>query len=125
MKKNRPVYLDLSTIKLPITAYVSITHRISGVILLGGILLLFWMFDASLRSESSFDELQQQLATPLVSVVIWLVLVALAWHFWMGIRHLVMDLGYGESLRGGRISSFLGIAAFVVSALALAGWILW
>lgn len=125
MNKNRPVNLDFSTIKLPITAYVSIAHRISGVVLLGGVLLLFWMFDLSLRSESGFQELQQVLTQIWVKLALWLVLTALAFHFWMGIRHLIMDLGFGESLHGGRISAQLSLALFVLSSVAAAGWVIW
>ncbi|MDA9840068.1 succinate dehydrogenase, cytochrome b556 subunit, partial [Porticoccaceae bacterium] len=33
MDKKRPVNLDIGTIKLPITSYVSILHRVSGVIM--------------------------------------------------------------------------------------------
>lgn len=125
MNKNRPVNLDLSTIKLPITAYVSIAHRVSGVVLLGGVLLLFWMFDLSLRSEDGFQTLQQLMAGVWFKVALWLVLSALAFHFWMGIRHLIMDLGFGESLRSGQISAKLSLVLFVLSAIAAAGWVIW
>lgn len=125
MNKNRPVNLDFSTIKLPITAYVSIAHRVSGVVLLGGVLLLFWMFDLSLRSEDGFQTLQQLMAGVWFKVALWLVLSALAFHFWMGIRHLIMDLGFGESLRSGQISAKLSLVLFVLSAIAAAGWVIW
>lgn len=125
MNKNRPVNLELSTIKFPIPAIVSITHRISGSILLGGILVLLWMFDASLSSEDSFSQLKVLLANIWVKLVLWLILSALAYHLVMGLRHLMMDLGIGESLRGGRIGASLAmITAFVLIVLA-GGWLLW
>ena len=125
MKSQRPVNLDLTTIKFPITAIVSITHRISGGVGLVGILLLFWMFDLSLRSEDGFQALQQLLSEVWFKVALWLVLSALAFHFWMGVRHFIMDLGFGESLRGGQISAKLSLVLFVLSAIAAAGWVIW
>ncbi len=125
MNKQRPVNLDLSTIKFPITAIVSITHRITGVVLLGGILVLMWMLDASLTSEESFNELRELMANPLAKVVLWGVLAALAYHLVMGIRHMFMDLGIGESLSGGQTGAKLALALAIVLILAAAGWLVW
>lgn len=125
MNKKRPVNLDLSTIKFPITAIVSITHRISGVALLGGILVLMWMLDASLASEESFNELRQVMGNSLAKVVIWAVLAALAYHLVMGIRHMFMDLGIGESLKGGQIGAKLALTVAIVLILVAAGWLVW
>lgn len=125
MNNKRPVNLDLSTIKFPITAIVSITHRISGVVLLGGILVLMWMLDASLTSEESFAELRQILSNPLAKVVLWAVLAALAYHLVMGIRHMFMDLGIGESLKGGQTGAKVALSLAIVLILAAAGWLVW
>lgn len=125
MNKQRPVNLDLSTIKFPITAIVSITHRITGVVLLGGILVLLWMLDASLASEESFSELRELMANPLAKVVLWGVLAALAYHLVMGIRHMFMDLGIGESLKGGQAGAKLALTVAIVLILAAAGWLVW
>lgn len=67
MKDNRPVNLDIGTIKLPITAYASILHRISGVVLFVAVGILLWMLDASLASEESFNSLKQGLTHPFSS----------------------------------------------------------
>ncbi len=52
------------------------------------------------------------------------VLAVLAFHFVAGIRHLLMDFGVGETLRGGRIGAQ---ASFVVAAalIVLAGVWIW
>lgn len=123
MNKTRPVNLDLSTIKFPITAVVSITHRISGVIMLAGILVLMWMLDASLTSEESFVKLTELLEMPLVKLVVWAVLASLAYHTVMGLRHLIMDLGIGESLEGGRLGAKLAMAVAILLIIAAAGWV--
>lgn len=125
MNKNRPVNLDISTIKLPVTALVSILHRISGVILLAGTLILLWMLDTSLESEASFNALKELLQNPLCMFVVWGVLAALAYHTVMGVRHLVMDMGYWESLAGGTTSAKVALVLSVILIIAAAGWIIW
>lgn len=125
MNKNRPVNLELSTIKFPVTAIVSILHRISGVILLGGVLVLMWMLDASLASEESFESLVNLLAHPIAQFIIWGVLAALAYHLLAGIRHLVMDMNVGEGLEAGRWTARLVLAGSVLLIIAAGVWILW
>lgn len=125
MNKKRPVNLDLSTIKFPIPAIVSITHRISGVIALGGILVLFWMLHRSLVSQESFNQLKELLGATWMKVLVWLIVSTFAYHLVMGVRHLIMDMGAGESLRGGRVGGILAlVVAFVLIVLA-GGWLLW
>ena len=125
MNKNRPVNLDISTIQLPITAYVSILHRASGAFLLAGVLVLMWMLDASLTSKESFEELKAMLNQPLLKVVVWSVVAGLGYHLAMGIRHLVMDMGIGESLEGGILGAKIALAVAVILIVASAGWIIW
>lgn len=124
MNKKRPVNLDLSTIKLPVTAYVSILHRISGVALFGGVAVLLWLLDASLESEESFLAMQDVIANPIFKFVIWGVLAILAYHTVAGVRHLTMDGGVGESLRGGRIGAKL-VVVLAIILIVLAGVWVW
>jgi len=116
--------LDLSTVNFPVTAIVSILHRVSGVVLLGGVILLLYMLDMSLSSEETFLQLTEVLAFPAVKIVLWLVLAALAYHFVAGVRHLIMDMGVGESLQGGKLGAriSLGLAAVLI---VMAGVWLW
>lgn len=123
MKTNRPVNLDISTIKLPVTAYVSILHRVSGVVLLAGVLVLLYMLDMSLSSEESFAELKEFLAFPLVKIILWAVLAALAYHFVAGVRHLIMDMGIGESLEGGKLGAKISLVLAGVLIIATGVWI--
>lgn len=123
MNKSRPVNLDLSTVRLPITAYVSILHRVSGVVMLGGILLLVWMLDISLSSSEGFSELQAILAETWAKVVLWLVLAALTYHLVAGVKHLVMDMGIGETLEGGKLGAKLTLAAFFVLVILEGVWL--
>jgi succinate dehydrogenase / fumarate reductase cytochrome b subunit len=123
VKKNRPVNLDISTIQLPITAYVSILHRASGVILFAGLAVLLWALENSLASAEQFNALKDSLNNPMCQFIIWATLAALAYHMVAGIRHLIMDLGIGESLEGGQNGAKIALfVAFIIIAL-LGAWI--
>ena len=123
MNKNRPVNLDISTIHLPITAYVSILHRVSGVVLFAGVAVLLWILEASLTSEASFVELKEHFQSPLCQLVLWATLAALAYHMVAGIRHLIMDAGVGESLEGGQNGAKIAIVVAAIIIAALGVWI--
>lgn len=112
MKDKRPVNLDIGSFHLPLTSYTSITHRITGVILFVGIAILLWLLDRSLASPAGFDSLRESL---LVKLLLWGVLSALAFHTVAGVRHLLMDVGVGESKTGG----FQGARATIVISLIL------
>ena len=123
VNSQRPVNLDLRTIKLPITAYTSILHRVSGVILFLGIVIVLFALDKSLASEEGFAEVQACLASPLAKLIIWGLLSALLYHLVAGVRHLIMDLGVGESLEGGKLGSKIVIVVSVVVILLAGVWI--
>ena len=124
MKSQRPVNLDLRTIKLPITAYTSILHRISGVILFVGLAVLLYALDKSLASEEGFEQVKACMTSPLAKLVIWGLLSALLYHLVAGVRHLIMDMGIGETLEGGALGSQIVIAVSAV-VIVLAGVWIW
>jgi len=123
VNSQRPVNLDLRTIKLPVTAYTSILHRISGVILFVGLIVLLYGLDMSLASEESFEELKACLTSPLAKLVTWGLLSALLYHLVAGIRHLIMDAGVGETLEGGKTGSKIVIAVAVVLIVLAGVWV--
>ncbi|MFZ2290688.1 MAG: succinate dehydrogenase, cytochrome b556 subunit [Halopseudomonas yangmingensis] len=123
MNSKRPVNLDLRTIQLPITAYTSIAHRISGVILFLAIALMLWMLELSLSSEAGFEQVKTLMQNPLVKFITWGVVSALLYHLVAGIRHLVMDAGIGEGLESGKLGSKIVIAVSVVLIVLLGVWI--
>ena len=94
--KKRPVNLDLGTIRLPVTSYVSILHRISGVITFFGLAVMLWLLDLTLDSEHSFNMLTALVAHLAVTFFVWGSLIALASHTVAGIRHLVLAFGLGD-----------------------------
>ena len=124
MNSKRPVNLDLATIKLPLPAYTSIVHRITGVILFVGLAFLFSAFDSSLESEASFNAVKETLQeSAFAKFVLWGLLSALAYHLVAGIKHLIMDLGYGETLEGAQKGAKAVIAISAVLILFLGVWL--
>ena len=61
-RDTRPVNLDLGTIDLPVTAYASITHRVTGVVMFFSSFLMLWALDQSLYSEASFNAVEAVLS---------------------------------------------------------------
>ncbi len=126
MKTERPVYLSLSpaNFRWPVTAIASITHRITGVALFAGTAYLLYLLGLALESPAGFEQAREVLNAPFASFLMLLVLAALAYHFFAGIKHLVMDLHYWYSMEAGRISS---ISVFVLTGVAtlLAGVWIW
>ncbi|WPO98606.1 succinate dehydrogenase, cytochrome b556 subunit [Pseudomonas sp. HR96] len=123
MNSQRPVNLDLRTIKLPVTAYTSILHRISGVILFVGIAIMLYALGKSLGSEEGFGEVKAFMTSALVKLVIWALLSALLYHLVAGLRHLIMDTGIGETLEGGKLGSKIVIAVSLVLIVLAGVWI--
>ena len=124
VKDKRPVNLDIGTFDLPITAYVSILHRISGVISVLGVAVLLWILDASLSSEESFNAIKAGAGSFICKLIVWAVLSALIYHTVAGIKHLIMDLGIGETLEGGVLGSKIAIAVSII-LIALTGVCIW
>ena len=123
MKDNRPVNLDISTIKFPLAAITSITHRITGVILLIGFGFLLYLLQLSLESESGFALAQGLLSGPIVKLLTWAVMACLIYHFIAGCKHLLMDLGIGETNEGAQIGSWLVVVFSAVGILIAGVWI--
>ncbi len=109
--------------RLPLTAWTSIAHRASGVFLFAGMAVLIWALDASLASPESFASLQECLANPLAKLVIWAVVAGLIYHSVAGVKHLVMDLGVGETMEGGTLGAKVVLAVSAVLIVLAGVWI--
>jgi len=117
--QGRPVFLDLTKIRLPINALVSILHRITGVLLILSIPLVFWLFQLSLAGPEGFEQALGVLGHPvgLLLLLGWLWL--LMHHFFVGIRFLLVEVGVGETRKGGRDTAWSALIAGIVSAILL------
>lgn len=123
MNKKRPVNLDIGTIQLPLAALTSITHRISGVIVFVGIAILLYLFDVSLASEADFNSLSAISSSLLSKFIVWGILTALAYHMVAGCKHLLMDMGIGETKEGGPLAAKITLVVSVVLAVLIGVWL--
>jgi succinate dehydrogenase / fumarate reductase cytochrome b subunit len=111
MSEQRPVYLNLIKIRLPLPGIVSFAHRITGVILFLSLPFAVYLLDLSVESEQSFAEVQQILKQPLMLFVQILLLWSLAHHFFAGIRFLLIDAEIGVEKTQARLGSWLVLLA--------------
>lgn len=114
---TRPVYLNLLKIRQPITALVSIGHRISGVLLFIAIPLMIWMLDQSLQSPQQYQQIATLYGQPLMKLVILLLTWAAAHHFFAGIRFLFIDIDWGVDLATARRTATAAIGCGVAGVL--------
>ena len=119
--------IDLMSIKsynFPVTAISSILHRISGVVLLVAVPLVVAGMNYSLAGPNGYEFVVNLLTASWLSIFFWLFLSAITYHVCAGVRHMIMDIGYGESLKVARATSMTVITLGVLSAV-LWGWFLW
>ena len=107
LAKKRPEFRnihalqDLPTYRLPPAGWVSILHRISGLLMFLLLPFILWMFDKSLSSEISFETFKAAFNVGIGFVPGWLiklVTLAIIWaslhHLIAGLRHLWMDVSH-------------------------------
>lgn len=123
MNRPRPINLNLLTIRFPLPAIVSILHRVSGVVLFLSIPLVLWGLSLTLTPDG-FDAFQDAYDSFFVKFFLWLMLVPFCYHLIAGIRHLLMDIHIGDTLKAGRASARYVILAAIL-LIILAGVWLW
>ena len=99
--RNINALKDLPTYRMAPAAWVSILHRISGVLMFLLLPFIIWMFDKSLSSEISFETFKAAFNSGIGFVPGWfikLVTLAIMWaylhHLIAGLRHLFMDVNH-------------------------------
>ena len=120
---TRPVNLQLTTFRLPIAAITSILHRIAGVVLVFGAGYFTYLLSLTLESPESFDWVFHAVRNTYHGLLVWVVLTAVSYHFFAGIRHLLMDFHIGITLRVSRISSWSVLLISGVVSIGLGWWI--
>lgn len=124
MSASRPKHLNLMQIRLPLPAFVSILHRVSGTILFLVLPLLLSLLSSSLESQQSFTAFKAWIGNPLVKIVLVGLLWAYLHHFCAGIRHLAMDLNIGLELETARATSYAVLAVSLLLTGVIGG-LLW
>ena len=115
MNQNRPLSPHLQVYKPQVTSVLSIFHRMTGVALSVGLMLLVgWIFSLSF-GENIFKYYSYFLGSWLGLLVMFSFTFALSYHFCNGVRHLFWDAGYGYEISTVYKS---GLAVVIVSLLS-------
>ena len=104
-----------------ITSGLSILHRLTGIALAVGSILLAWWLIAVAAGGRVFAATHALIASPVGVLLLFLWSVAFFYHLCNGIRHLVWDAGYGFEIRKAHLSGYAVLVATVV--LTLLAWL--
>ena len=118
---NHPVSPHLQIYRLPLTAILSITHRLTGVFLAFGCLLLVWLLAAGAQGGEAYEALVVHYQAWYGQIFVLGFLFSLYLHFCNGIRHLFWDVGYGFELETVDLTAKLAIA--MALGLTVVTWI--
>lgn len=115
---ERPLSPHLQVYRPQITSVLSIVHRLTGVALTLGTLLLTWWLVSAAYGPDAFAHAQAFFASWLGQLLLWAFTFALFYHLGNGIRHLAWDFGWGFELSQLRASG-LAMLAFAVAGSLL------
>jgi len=119
-RRARPLSPHLQIYRLPLTAVLSILHRITGVALSVGLLLLIYWLAALAAGPQAYQSAQAILGSWLGLLVLFGFSVGLFYHLCSGIRHLFWDGCLGLDLKTSEFTARLVVVATVV--LTLVAW---
>ncbi|HSR71784.1 MAG TPA: succinate dehydrogenase, cytochrome b556 subunit [Kiloniellales bacterium] len=120
--RQRPLSPHLQIYRPQLTSVLSILHRLTGVGLAFGTLLLIYWLVAIAAGPEAYRTAQAVIGSFLGRLLLFGWTVALFYHLCNGIRHLVWDAGYGYELATLYRTGWLVVGATV--ALSLLSWIL-
>lgn len=116
---NRPKYLNLIQIRLPVPGIVSIAHRISGVLMFLAIPFFAYLLQLSIDSERGFREASLLMDDMLVKLALFCLIWSLLHHLFAGIRYLLIDMDVGVERPAARASAMMVIIAGIVAAVVI------
>jgi succinate dehydrogenase / fumarate reductase cytochrome b subunit len=119
--ENRPLSPHLQVYQPQLTSVMSIMHRLSGIALaIGTLLLVYWLVSAAAGPEA-FASAQSFIGSLLGYLLLLGWSVALFYHLANGIRHLFWDAGVGFELAQAYRSGWAVVIA--TAALTVLAWI--
>ena len=119
---NRPLSPHLQVYKPQITSALSILHRLTGVALAVGTLILVYWLVAAAAGPEAYLEAREVLDSWLVKLILFGFTFALFYHLANGIRHLCWDLGFGFEITTVALTGKIVLAA--AGLLTLVAWML-
>lgn len=124
LKATRPVFFDLTKIQMPVGAVTSITHRVTGMLLVIGTPFCIYLLDMSLQGPPGYLQVMTLLDEMPVKGLLIVLAWALAHHLLAGVRHLLSDIDIGSQLPAARRSAWVVNVGGVAVALVAAGLLL-
>ena len=118
---NRPLSPHLQVYKPQLTSVLSITHRLTGVALSAGLVLLVYWLLALAAGAESFSTARALMGSWIGQLVLLGFSFALFYHLCNGLRHLFWDAGLGLELRSAYASGWAVVV--VAAALTALSWI--
>lgn len=119
--QERPLSPHLQVYRWQLTSVMSILHRMTGVALAVGTLLLVYWLIAAAAGPGAFATAQEFIGSILGRILLFGWTVALFYHLCNGIRHLFWDAGRGFELRTAYASGWAVVV--VTAALSVIAWI--
>lgn len=114
VEKARPRNLNLTTIRFPLPALVSILHRMSGVFLFLTLPFLLGILQCSLSSTGCFALLRDWAAQPIVTFLLFGIIWAFSYHLLAGVRIIALEMRSGINIKYARLSSKLVLVGSVI-----------
>jgi succinate dehydrogenase / fumarate reductase, cytochrome b subunit len=121
MSDPRPLSPHLQVYRWQLTSVLSILHRMTGIALAIGAILLVWWIGAASDGPDSYNRVQWFLGSWIGLLLLFGWSVALFYHLCNGIRHLMWDTGHGLDLKSVYASGWTVLAATAV--LTVIAWI--
>jgi succinate dehydrogenase cytochrome b subunit len=120
---NRPISPFMFPVwyRFQFTSALSILHRLTGIGLAVGSILLAWWLISVAAGAAMFQTMHAFLTSPVGMLLLFLWSVAFFYHLCNGIRHLVWDAGYGFELNTAYRSGCAVIA--MTSLLTVLTWL--
>ena len=104
-----------------VTSFLSILHRLTGIALaVGSILLAWWLVSVAAGGEL-FAMTHAFIASSIGMLLLFGWSIAFFYHLCNGIRHLAWDAGYGFELRQAHFSGYAVLAA--TALLTVIAWL--
>lgn len=119
---RRPLSPHLQIYKPQITSVLSILHRITGVALAFGALLLAYWLTSTAYGPEAFARAQAIMGSWIGRLVLFGMTFSLFYHLANGIRHLVWDAGHGLDVKSANASAVF-VFAFTAAA-SIAVWVI-
>jgi succinate dehydrogenase / fumarate reductase cytochrome b subunit len=124
---RRPLSPHIQVYRWPLSMALSILHRVTGVALGVGTLLLTWWLVAAATSPEALATAQWFMGSAVGLLLLFGWSLALIFHFFSGVRHLVWDAGFGfdapsYNTSGWGVVIATGVATGLVWIIGLVVW---